>query len=393
MKEDLPLLICEKFTKEEEQQTEDLPFLVCEKATKEEEQQTEDKVTKDEEQQTEDSAASSPDSPAASSSSGLLKLQEAMEDEESCKAIMDATKALDSALHDLKEARTLVARVLAEKQLLEDAIDRSSTRHKEVGQFLAELAKELSGSCIDPISLQPMKEPVLAADLHTYDRRSIEDWHRVNPTSPHTRAPMEISTLRSNRAVLWIAEAHAKVAEAISKFWPNEALVASGPARQMPPVLVKDELLKAIMARDEDLALELLARPMANMPLNSAIKMKSGDVWSTLQLALVRQLPRTARAIAARPDFRRNQFLSRGIHAIHIAAALGYEDVCRAILEDSYDPELLSKTTQRQISIPMATGGTLTVPASATSWHLARSFKHDALLDVFDQFSEGRFFK
>jgi hypothetical protein len=52
-----------------------------------------------------------------------------------------------------------------------------------------------------PITLQPMTEPVLAPDGHTYERNAIEGWLRQNGTSPQTRQPMRIEDLVPNRIV------------------------------------------------------------------------------------------------------------------------------------------------------------------------------------------------
>ena len=39
-----------------------------------------------------------------------------------------------------------------------------------------------------PITLEVMKDPVLASDGHTYERAAIEDWLRTHDTSPMTNA-------------------------------------------------------------------------------------------------------------------------------------------------------------------------------------------------------------
>jgi hypothetical protein len=52
-----------------------------------------------------------------------------------------------------------------------------------------------------PITLMPMKDPVIASDGRTYERAAITEWLANHSTSPLTREPMSVSTLKSNYAV------------------------------------------------------------------------------------------------------------------------------------------------------------------------------------------------
>lgn len=45
------------------------------------------------------------------------------------------------------------------------------------------------------------EDPVLVADGFTYERRAIEDWIRLRPTSPMTNGPLPHLTLFPNEAV------------------------------------------------------------------------------------------------------------------------------------------------------------------------------------------------
>ena len=59
-----------------------------------------------------------------------------------------------------------------------------------------------------------MRDPVTAADGQTYDRCCINQWFRINSTSPMSRAAIADMPLYPNRAVLdaiteWVA-AHPK---------------------------------------------------------------------------------------------------------------------------------------------------------------------------------------
>ena len=51
---------------------------------------------------------------------------------------------------------------------------------------------------ICPITLLPMKDPVIAEDGHTYEREAIVHWLQTNPNSPLTRQPMRIDALNPN---------------------------------------------------------------------------------------------------------------------------------------------------------------------------------------------------
>ena len=52
-----------------------------------------------------------------------------------------------------------------------------------------------------PITLEVMRDPVLCDDGHSYERATILRWLATNPTSPTTRAPMSVTTVRPNDAL------------------------------------------------------------------------------------------------------------------------------------------------------------------------------------------------
>ena len=52
-----------------------------------------------------------------------------------------------------------------------------------------------------PITLELMRDPVLASDGHAYERQAIECWiakHLTSPISPRTGAPLETTTIVAN---------------------------------------------------------------------------------------------------------------------------------------------------------------------------------------------------
>jgi len=74
-----------------------------------------------------------------------------------------------------------------------------------------EVAKDHKDLC-DPISLELFEKPVVAADGHTYDRKSIQEWwekqekQKIRKTSPNTGATMTDFKLTDNHVVKKIIE-------------------------------------------------------------------------------------------------------------------------------------------------------------------------------------------
>jgi len=56
-------------------------------------------------------------------------------------------------------------------------------------------------SCKCPITDEVFEDPVMGDDGHTYERKAITDWLTKNPTSPITRQPMNINSLKTNYLV------------------------------------------------------------------------------------------------------------------------------------------------------------------------------------------------
>lgn len=263
--------------------------------------------------------------------------------------------------------------------------EQSVAKLEELGIFFAELHKDFAGMLMDPISLQPMRDPMVAADLHTYDRASIEAWHKVSPTSPHTRAPMAITTLRSNKIAMWLGEDLEKMVKVGERFWPGKAWREGiePEVRDRIPDQVQDELQDAIEERDQELAVELLARPVEDIFINGTYEHK-GQQWTLLEYALVLHLPEVARAVAARADFRMGLCHSCGANATHLATALGIADVCRSLVRD-FGANILKFKTTRQIFLESPTGEIINIPRHFSCWDLARSLKNEALLAAFKE--------
>jgi hypothetical protein len=75
-------------------------------------------------------------------------------------------------------------------------------RNKHVAEFPAE------ADFMCPITHERMKEPVLAADAHTYERVAIEKWMQSHNTSPMTGAALAHRYLTQNFALRRIIESY-----------------------------------------------------------------------------------------------------------------------------------------------------------------------------------------
>ncbi|CAF0803669.1 unnamed protein product [Adineta steineri] len=56
-------------------------------------------------------------------------------------------------------------------------------------------------SCKCPITDEIFEDPVIGDDGHTYERKAITQWLKKNETSPMTREPMDINSLKTNYAI------------------------------------------------------------------------------------------------------------------------------------------------------------------------------------------------
>jgi len=83
-------------------------------------------------------------------------------------------------------------------------------------------------SCECPITQEIFEDPVIGEDGHTYERKAITDWLRKNGTSPMTRQPMSIDTLRTNHVVKQMIEEYITIT-ASSIALPTELLILEKP--------------------------------------------------------------------------------------------------------------------------------------------------------------------
>jgi STIP1 family protein 1 len=64
-----------------------------------------------------------------------------------------------------------------------------------------------------PITTELFIEPVIGSDCHTYEHKAIIVWLQEKKTSPITREPMSVDSLRSNLTVKKIIEDLSKLSK------------------------------------------------------------------------------------------------------------------------------------------------------------------------------------
>lgn len=85
-----------------------------------------------------------------------------------------------------------------------------------LGKKLAEENKkifevEVEQSLCCPITFELMKDPVIAADGHTYEREAIEQWIHEKNASPITGQPLTSSSLVPNLSIKHIIDQFASM--------------------------------------------------------------------------------------------------------------------------------------------------------------------------------------
>ena len=103
-------------------------------------------------------------------------------------------------------------KVLVDDDILDDAaahartLETSLTAHQaevqRLKKILKEQQREIPDAYLCPITMDPMEDPCIAADGHSYERRAIKDWFaRGNNTSPKTGAQLDDTRLFPNHAL------------------------------------------------------------------------------------------------------------------------------------------------------------------------------------------------
>lgn len=230
---------------------------------------------------------------------------------------------------------------------------------------LTSIEKDLRELCCCPLSFKLMQKPVLGTDLRTYEEDVIVRVLDQMQRSPYTRVPMEKGTLRPNILVRDLLETCRKH----FPMWED----ASMPHVERPPA-VGSELVKAILNRRRDEALELLGRDVEPTILNG-IFTRGAERMTLLQFSISCHLPEVAIAIYRRPDFRRGEtYSSQGLLAIHMAAAFNYADLCCTIRGDIGTCRTARTLARAQLEDQH--GQVLIIPHRSTAPECSRLFGH-----------------
>lgn len=198
-----------------------------------------------------------------------------------------------------------------------------------------------------PITHDIFVKPVLAPDGHVYEESWLVEWLKLNPVSPMIKIPMRPNDVRPDRVVeqateaLWLlrGEEQPAIEEPSSRELVHQA-AGTGDPEVLRPILEDERpglgLLQAITEGQEARALDLLQQSGVIDGLNDYV----GEEGATLlHMALLNELPATALAIAQHPHFTEHVSFMGGplqmVSPLHIAAALGLQHVCEAVLEHS----------------------------------------------------------
>lgn len=285
----------------------------------------------------------------------------------------DAGEAMDQTVADVWK---LVQEGVRLKGALEQQLKDLRAEAEVKQATIDSLYQEISSLCTCDLTGDIMKEPVTGPDMRTYELEAIRAWVQRKPTSPHTRMFMDESLLRADRIVPALNEIRLKYWN--TKEREGRGILAKAEGGQK---LVGMELVKAICDRKANAALELLAQPVRDDVLNKMLKV-NGVPCTLLQVALYHYLPDVARAIASRVDFRRNSAKSAdGLSAIHVAAVLGYVDVCAAIVADQ-GRSMLSMPILCEACVQLPNREKVVLNAGSTVLSIARSRGPQALLEL-----------
>ena len=90
----------------------------------------------------------------------------------------------------------------AHARTLETSLTAHQAEVQRLKKILKEQQREIPDAYLCPITMDPMEDPCIAADGHSYERRAITDWFaRGNNTSPKTGAQLDDTRLFPNHAL------------------------------------------------------------------------------------------------------------------------------------------------------------------------------------------------
>ena len=118
--------------------------------------------------------------------------------ETTCETILGAIIAAPKVLVDEETYDATAARAAE----LETSLTAHQAEVQRLKKILKEQQREIPDAYLCPITMDPMEDPCIAADGHSYERRAITDWFaRGNNTSPKTGAQLDDTRLFPNHAL------------------------------------------------------------------------------------------------------------------------------------------------------------------------------------------------
>eukprot|EP00210_Caulerpa_lentillifera_P006978 g6673.t1 len=117
----------------------------------------------------------------------------------------DDMRPIDLALSKTPVREDIVYTLL-NKHMVVQNVDEKDVRVESAERKLRSLQAELNHCICCPITMDVMKDPVIAADGYTYERKTIEQWLRQKKESPVTRQPMSSSVLIPNMAIWYLID-------------------------------------------------------------------------------------------------------------------------------------------------------------------------------------------
>ena len=134
-----------------------------------------------------------------------------------------------TAVQDLLQSANLSLNHDAKKMLdsnlsLQEALSQKDRQIESVEKKTNEIAKNAMSSVdsfLCPITREPMTDPVICCDGHTYERTAIELWLRNNSRSPKTNQPLASREVISNHALRNAIDAMNALRESVITVLPH----------------------------------------------------------------------------------------------------------------------------------------------------------------------------
>lgn len=227
--------------------------------------------------------------------------------------------ALQRELADVKETLNATTELISERAALATARMQTQEAELHVLRGKERVLLQIRECLQCPISHELCKDPVLATDGQTYDRKSISPWISSHGTSPITREVLGRALVPNLQCRAILAHLHEQDPGPSDSEDEVEQAAAADPLA----------LLKLILRRDSKTALEILQRH--RLP---GVNHLTPTGQSLLHVALDKDLPGVALALIAHPEF--DQINARdqaGSTVLHHAAHAGMFEVCRATVE------------------------------------------------------------